>query len=304
MIYTVTFNPAIDYNIEIDKINFGETNRAKDTYIYPGGKGINISRVLYNLEVESTALGFIGGFTGKYLEEYLKKSDINTDFIYLDEPTRINVKLKSEIETEINAIGPDIPDEKTEEFYKKIDKLKDGDFLILAGNIQSSLRRDMYFTIQERCSEKNINIIVDTTGESLEKTLSNNPFLIKPNKNELEEIFNIEIKDNEDIIKYGQKLQRRGAENVIVSMGGDGAILLSENEVYFAKAPKGILKNSVGAGDSMIAGFLSSYTKTKDVLNSFRWAVAAGSATAFSSDLAKKEEVEQLLDNIVIEILK
>lgn len=304
MIYTVTFNPAIDYNLEIDKINFGETNRAKDTYIYPGGKGINISRVLYNLEVESTALGFIGGFTGKYLEEYLKKSDINTDFIYLDEPTRINVKLKSEIETEINAIGPDIPDEKIEEFYKKIDKLKDGDFLILAGNIQSSLRRDMYFTIQERCSEKNINIIVDTTGESLEKTLSNNPFLIKPNKKELEEIFNIEIKDNEDIIKYGQKLQRRGAENVIVSMGGDGAILLSENEVHFVKAPKGILKNSVGSGDSMIAGFLSSYTKTKDVLNSFRWAVAAGSATAFSSDLAKKEEVEQLLDNIVIERLK
>ncbi|NBI06497.1 1-phosphofructokinase [Senegalia massiliensis] len=304
MIYTVTFNPAIDYNLEIDKINFGETNRAKDTYIYPGGKGINISRVLYNLEVESTALGFIGGFTGKYLEEYLKKSDINTDFIYLDEPTRINVKLKSEIETEINAIGPDIPDEKIEEFYKKIDKLKDGDFLILAGNIQSSLRRDMYFTIQERCSEKNINIIVDTTGESLEKTLSNNPFLIKPNKKELEEIFNIEIKDNEDIIKYGQKLQRRGAENVIVSMGGDGAILLSENEVHFVKSPKGILKNSVGSGDSMIAGFLSSYTKTKDVLNSFRWAVAAGSATAFSSDLAKKEEVEQLLDNIVIERLK
>ncbi|WP_130805351.1 1-phosphofructokinase [Senegalia massiliensis] len=304
MIYTVTFNPAIDYNLAIDKINFGETNRAKHTNIYPGGKGINISRVLYNLEVESTALGFIGGFTGKYLEEYLKKSDINTDFIYLDEPTRINVKLKSKIETEINALGPDIPDEKIEEFYKKIDKLKDGDFLILAGNIQSSLRRDIYFTIQERSSEKNINIIVDTTGESLEKTLSNNPFLIKPNKNELEEIFNIEIKNNEDIIKYGQKLQQKGAENVIVSMGGDGAILLSENEVYFAKAPKGILKNSVGAGDSMIAGFLSSYTKTKDVLNSFRWSVAAGSATAFSSDLAKKEEVEELLDNIVIERLK
>lgn len=304
MIYTVTFNPAIDYAIEIDEINFGETNRSKNTYIYPGGKGINISRVLKNLEVKSTALAFVGGFTGKYLEYYLKEADIDTDFIHLDEPTRINVKLKSNVETEINAKGPDISDEKLDEFYKKIDNLEDGDFLILAGNIQSSLRRDMYFEIQERCSKKDIHIIVDTTGEALEKTLSSKPLLIKPNIRELEEIFNVEIKGNDEIIKYGQMLIDKGAENAIISMGGDGAILLVENQVYFAKAPKGELRNSVGSGDSMIAGFLSSYTKTKDSLNSFRWAVAAGSATAFSTDLAKKEEVEELIERVDIERLK
>ncbi|MGO1368749.1 MAG: 1-phosphofructokinase [Senegalia sp. (in: firmicutes)] len=304
MIYTVTFNPAIDYAIEIDQINFGETNRSKNTYIYPGGKGINISRVLNNLEVKSTALGFVGGFTGKYLEDYLSKDEIKTDFIHLDEFTRINVKLKSDIETEINASGPEISKEKLDEFYEKIDDLEDGDFLILAGNIQSSLRRDMYFDLQERLKEKDIHIIVDTTGEALKKTLSNKPFLIKPNIAELEEIFNVEIKGNDEIIKYGKKLLERGAQNVIVSMGGDGAILLTDSEIYFAKPIKGSLKNSVGAGDSMIAGFLSSYTKTKDVLNSFRWAVAAASATAFSTDLAKKEEVQELLERVNIERLK
>lgn len=301
MIYTVTFNPAIDYILEVEDLNVGGVNRAKKTYKYPGGKGINISRVLSNLEVNSCALGFIGGFTGRFLKEYLQKEGVKTDFITVGGDTRINVKLKIEKETEINAQGPDIKEENLEKLYKQIDNLSSRDFLVLAGNIQSTLPRDIYSKIQQRCDEKGIKVIVDTTGESLLSTIKNKPFLIKPNNHELGEIFDVEINSNEEAIKHSKKLLELGAENIIISMGSEGAILVSNEGIYHGNAPKGEVRNSVGAGDSLIAGFLAKYSQGEDLIEGFRWGIAAGSATAFSMDLCSKKEVENLIKEVKIE---
>ena len=303
MIYTVTFNPAIDYTVELDTVNLGETNRSNSSYILPGGKGINVSRVLTNLEIENIALGFVGGFTGRFIEDYLKVQDIITDFVYLEENTRINVKIKTEEETEINASGPDIDEKYLEEFFKKLDRLKKDDFLILAGNIQDSLPRDTYSNIQDRCTSKGIKTIVDTTEEALSLTLKNKPFLIKPNLHELEGIFDVKIKDKSEAIIYAKKLLEKGAQNIIVSMGGEGALFISKDELYFAEAPDGILKNSVGSGDSMVAGFISKFIEVNDLLEAFKYSVAAGSATAFSKDLCKKTEVDDLFNKVIVQKL-
>lgn len=304
MIYTITFNPSIDYVIQVDNFSLGNVNRVKEDYKYPGGKGINVSRVLNNIGVKSKALGFIGGFTGKYIKDFLESEGIDTEFIYVDGETRINVKLKSQEETEINGAGPEIKEEDLNKLFKKIEKLTRDDFIVLAGNIQKTLPRDIYTDIQKRCQVHNVRVIVDTTGEALTSTLKYEPFLIKPNKHELSEIFESEIETKDEIIYYAEKLISMGAKNVIISMADEGALLLSDEGVFHAKAPKGTVKNSVGAGDSLIGGFLSSYTDTSNIIEAFKWGVACGSATAFSQDLCKKQDIEKLLGEIEISRLK
>lgn len=300
MIYTVTFNPSIDYVIQVEDFKPGQVNRVKNDYKYPGGKGINVSRVLNNLNVESKVLGFIGGFVGEYVEAFLHKEDIATDFITVKEDTRINVKLKSNDETEINGAGPTIKSENLDELFCKLNKLTADDFLVLAGNIQSSLPVDMYAQIQKVCQKSDVKVIVDTTGEALRATLKYKPFLIKPNNHELADMFDVEINTKEDIIKYAKKLVEMGAQNVIISMAAEGGLLVCNDGVYQATAPKGVVKNSVGAGDSLIGGFLSNYSKSNDIIEAFRWGTAAGSATAFSLDLCEKDYVEELLKTVII----
>jgi 1-phosphofructokinase len=295
MIYTITFNPSIDYVIEVEDFQLGIVNRVNAENKYSGGKGINVSRVLNNLEVKSKALGFIGGFTGKFIKDSLEMDGVDTDFIDVSGETRINVKLKSKEETEINGGGPDIKEKDLDQLFKKIDLLNSEDFLVLAGNVQKSLPRNIYSIIQKRCLNKKVKVIVDTTGEALISTLEYKPFLIKPNNHELEEIFNVQLNNKEEIIHYAKELRKMGAENVIISMAGEGALLICSEGEYHASAPKGIVKNSVGAGDSLIAGFLANYSQNHNIIEAFKWGATSGSATAFSMDLCKKEEVENLL---------
>lgn len=300
MIYTVTFNPSIDYVINVENFQPGAVNRVYSENKYPGGKGINVSRVLNNLGIKNKALGFIGGFTGQFIKNSLESEGVDTDFIELDGDTRINVKLKSKEETEINGSGPKVDEAKLNELFEKINSLNSNDFLVLAGNVQSSLPRSIYSLIQEKCLDKKVKIVVDTTGEALTSTLKYRPFLIKPNNHELGEIFNVEINTREEIIQYAQKLRKMGAENVVISMAGEGALLICNDGIYHASAPKGIVKNSVGAGDSLIAGFIARYSQTSDFTESLKWGATAGSATAFSMDLCKREDVENLLSQVKI----
>lgn len=304
MIYTITFNPAIDYIVNVDNLKLGEVNRVKAGTKYPGGKGINVSRVLSRFSVKSKALGFIGGFTGEYIKNFLENEGIETDFINVKGDTRINIKLKSDEETEINGAGSHIESEDLEKLFKQMENLKEEDFVVLAGNVQSSVPRNIYAQLQSRCLNKKVRFIVDTTGEALTSTLSNNPFLIKPNNKELGELFHVEIKDREEVIYYGRKLVEMGAENVVVSMASEGALLISKDGVYHASAPIGVVKNSVGAGDSLIGGFLAHYSKNFDIVEAFRWGAASGSATAFSMDLCTKEEVEALIHDVKITKIK
>lgn len=297
MIYTITVNPAIDYIVDVNKFEIGEINIIQNEKILPGGKGINVSIILNNLGIENIALGFIGGFTGKEIQRKVEELCVKTDFIELKEGlSRINVKIKSEYETAINSNGPKITDEDFEKLFIKIDRLEDGDILVLAGNTGAN---DIYEKICKRIKNKNIKIVADATGKLLVNVLKYHPFLIKPNKYELEEIFNAKINTNEEIIEYALKLQQYGAANVLISMDASGAILLCENkEVFYIEAPKGKLVNSVGAGDSMVAGFLAEFLKTGDYKKSLKFAVASGSASAFSENLATKLEIEKLLEKM------
>lgn len=300
MIYTITFNPSIDYVIKVEDFKPGEVNRVTTEDKYPGGKGINVSRVLNNLGVQNKALGFIGGFTGKFIKDSLQNQGVYTDFIEVSGDTRINVKLKSNEETEINGAGPIIEEKDLNKLFEKIEVLNSQDYLVLAGNVQKSLPKNIYSLIQEKCVNKKVKIVVDTTGEALTSTLKYRPFLIKPNNHELGEIFNVKIKSREEIIQYAQKLREMGAENVIISMAGEGALLICNEGVYHASAPKGTVKNSVGAGDSLIAGFLANYSQTSNIVEAFKWGATTGSATAFSMDLCEKEQVEELLPQVNI----
>lgn len=298
MIYTVTFNPAIDYVIHTDTIKNGATNRSLTEEIYYGGKGINVSFVLNELGIKTKALGFIAGFTGKAIEKYLKDSDIETDFVFLENGfSRINIKIKSGEETEINGRGPDITSKKQEEFLSKINNIQDGDTLVLAGSIPPSLPDNIYENILERLSDKKIRVVVDATGELLKNTLKYKPFLIKPNKAELEELFDKELSSSEQVIQCASILQEMGAQNVLVSMAEDGAILLDcSGNVYHCAAVKGMVVNSVGAGDSMVAGFLAGADKSFEY--ALKLGTASGGATAFSKGLATKSEIEKLLNEI------
>lgn len=300
MIYTITFNPAIDYIVEVDKFEKNEINRTKSELILPGGKGINVSIVLKNLEIDSTALGFIAGFTGKEIEKRLIDSKINTDFIELEEGfSRINTKIVSDKETAVNGNGPTIKQTDIDKLFEKINNIKTGDILVLSGSIPKTISSKIYENICEHLQNKGIKIIVDATGNLLLNVLKYNPFLIKPNRHELGEIFNVEIDNKEKAIEYGKKLQDLGAKNVLISMGGMGAVLIDENKQdYYSKAPGGTRVNTVGAGDSMVAGFIAGYLKNNDYNEAFKMGVATGSASACSKYLATKEEVFNLLKNI------
>ena len=301
MIYTVTFNPALDYIVRLDSFAAGGINRVNYEQVLGGGKGINVSIVLANMGIKSTALGFIAGFTGEEIKRQLITQNVDFDFVQLPEGfTRINVKVKADVETEINGQGPNISEAKQQELFGQLDKLQEGDTLVLAGSIPNTLPDDIYERIMGRLQGKGIRIIVDATKKLLMNVLKYNPFLIKPNNHELGEMFGVTLKTDEEIITYAKKLQGQGAQNVLISMAGDGAILLTaEGKSYKSPAPKGKLVNSVGAGDSMVAGFITGYTESNgDFEQAFYMGVATGSASAFSENLATRTEVEALLKTI------
>ena len=294
MIYTVTLNPALDYIMQVDELKIGETNRSQREAIMPGGKGVNVSYVLKQLGHESIALGFVAGFTGKQLINELKQREMRSDFISVERgATRINVKVKGiDKETEINGSGPQIPAIALQVLIIQMERLKPGDVLVLSGSIPKTISEDIYERLMVRLEGRDVRIIVDTTGEALVKTLKYHPFLVKPNHHELGEMFGVSIKNKSDAKIYAQKLQQMGAQNVLVSMGSDGALLLDEHgNVFECDAPHGNVKNSVGAGDSMIAGFLAAYLETEDYEKAFYMGVAAGSASAFSEYLANESEI-------------
>lgn len=302
MIYTLTLNPALDYTIKLENLYLGKINLTKETEILPGGKGINVSSVLKNLEIESIAIGFISGFTGKEIERKLNENNIKTEFIELEnQRSRINIKIIEKTkETAINTKGPNILEEDIEKLYKKIEKIEDGDFLVLSGSVPNGIDQDIYEKICEKLKNKNIKIIVDSTNDLLLKTLKFKPFLIKPNKPELEEIFKTKIKSKQEAIKYAQALQEKGAKNIIVSMGEEGAIFLDENKNKYnidALKPKKIV-NTVGAGDSMIAGFLAGYLKYKDYGKALKLGVSAATATVGTIYLGTKEDITEYFNKI------
>lgn len=300
MVYTVTFNPALDYVMNVEKLSTDDINRTESEELYYGGKGINVSAILSRLNIPTVALGFTAGFTGKKLKEMLDDDGIKNDFTELNSGfTRINVKVKFGKELDINANGPEITADKIKELFLKLKKLNDGDYLVLAGSVPASLPDDLYSRILEELSGKNINIVVDTTGNQLLNVLKYKPFLIKPNHHELGEIFGQEMDTTEKITEYAKKLQEMGAVNVLVSRGGDGAILVDGNgTVHPAAAVEGTLVNSVGCGDSMVAGFIAGYITNKSYSEALKLSVASSAATAFSKELAKADEIYKIYKNL------
>lgn len=298
VIYTVTFNPSLDYIMTVPDFQMGATNRTTEEKMFPGGKGVNVSLVLKNLGMESTALGFKAGFVGAEISRRLEEMGCITDFTDVKEGnSRINVKFKNYEGTEINGSGPEVSGQELKELLDKIYALSDGDVLILAGSIPASVPDDVYKKILEHLANRHIYTAVDATKELLVNVLEYHPFLIKPNRDELGEIFSVTIQSREDILHYAKKLQEMGARNVLVSMAGDGALLLAENgEIHETKALRGTLVNGVGAGDSMVAGFMAGWLSRNDYKHAFQMGVAAGSASAFSENLAVKEDVEKLLE--------
>lgn len=300
MVYTVTFNPALDYVMNVEKLSTDDINRTESEELYYGGKGINVSAILSRLNIPTVALGFTAGFTGKKLKEMLDDDGIKNDFTELNSGfTRINVKVKFGKELDINANGPEITADKIKELFLKLKKLNDGDYLVLAGSVPASLPDDLYSKILEELSGKNINIVVDTTGNQLLNVLKYKPFLIKPNHHELGEIFGQEMNTTEKITEYAKKLQEMGAVNVLVSRGGDGAVLVDGNgTVHPAAAVEGTLVNSVGCGDSMVAGFIAGYITNKSYSEALKLSVASSAATAFSKELAKADEIYKIYKNL------
>ena len=306
MIYTITFNASLDYIMQVPDFKEGETNRSVKEDMYPGGKGFNVSTILQRLGYPNTALGFIAGFTGQQIKKELAQRGFICDLCELEEGmTRINIKMKGDKETEINGNGPFISQKKLDELMNKIDALEKGDTLILAGSIPSSLPDDIYEKIMNRLKDKEIRILVDATKQLLLNVLPYKPFLIKPNHRELEEIFQTEISNQKDLIQYAKKLQEQGAMNVLVSLGKDGALLIAnDQQVYYCPGAKGTLINSVGSGDSMVAGFLAGYLKHHDYSEALRLGSACGGATAFSKDLALKETIDNIYQQLKTEVIQ
>lgn len=326
MIYTITFNPSLDYVVSVEDFQAEKVNRTTSEYIFPGGKGINVSTVLSELGVENTAIGFIAGFTGVELEKQLKQKGAITDFVTVKEGnTRINVKLRStyvekktndlmeevnskldceenkqnDVETEINGSGPVVSVEELQLLLNKLAGFNKEDIVVISGSVSKGISQSVYADIVKLCNEKDIKVVVDAASSLLWNTLEYEPFLIKPNKDELEDIFYRDIFSKDEVVFYGKELQNRGARNVLVSLGDQGAVLVAENgQVYEMDAPQGVVLNSVGAGDSMVAGFLAGYLKTNDFEQALKLGICAGSATAFSYGLATKREIEKLLGNI------
>lgn len=314
MIYTITFNPALDYTTQVENFEIGKINRTKTENILAGGKGLNVSIILKRLGIDNIAFSFIAGFTGKELERIINKYDITTDFIEVNKGyTRINVKISSiegnsliqESETALNGNGPEITSTDIEKLLEKIKKINSNDMVILSGNIPKCINEDIYEIICKELNKNKVEFVVDASQILLTNCLKYKPFFIKPNKDELEETFNVKITTKEQIVIYAKKLQEKGAQNVLISLGGNGAILITEeNEVYYSNTPKGQVINTVGAGDSMVAGFVAGYLKTQDFKNALKLGIASGSATAFSPGLAMKEDIDELLKQITIEKYK
>lgn len=300
MIYTVTLNPSLDYIVSVEDFKMGLTNRTESELILPGGKGINVSIVLRNLGIDSTALGFVAGFTGAEIERRLKRMGVRTGFLQLSEGfSRINFKLKSVDGTEINGQGPRISPREVEHLMWQLGQLQDGDILFLSGSIPASVPDDIYRNIMAELQGRDIQVAVDATKELLLKVLEYHPILIKPNHHELGEIFGVPLDPGEEVIPYGRRLQEMGARNVLISMAGAGAVLVAEDgSVYMASAPEGELKNGVGAGDSMVAGFMAGWMEQKDHRHAFHMGIAAGSASAFSENLATGEEIREVYERV------
>ena len=298
MIYTVTFNPSLDYIVSVENFQLGLTNRTSSELMLPGGKGVNVSTVLMNLGIENTALGFAAGFVGDEIVRQMEEMGVQNGFIRIEEGvSRINLKLKSI--DEINGQGPVISPEHVEELMKQLDRLGEGDVLFLSGSIPASMPDDAYQKIMERLDGRGVQIVVDATKDLLLNVLEYHPFLIKPNNHELGELFGVELKTREEVIPYAKKLQEKGAVNVLVSMAGEGAVLIDANEdVYMAPTPKGTLVNGVGAGDSMVAGFMAGWLEKQDYEHAFCMGVSAGSASAFSEHLATKAEIEAVYQQV------
>lgn len=302
VIYTVTFNPSLDYIVSVKDFRSGMTNRTSSELMLAGGKGINVSIVLGNLGIKSTALGFIAGFTGDEIVRRLHNGGINSEFIKINDGiSRINIKLKSIDGTEINGQGPHIDSSHIEQLMNRLRRLESGDVLVLAGSIPAGISDNIYKDIMDMLKDKGVQIVVDATSRLLTNVLEYKPFFIKPNQHELGDIFNVTLNTQEEVIPYALELKKMGAVNVCVSMGGKGAILVADDgNVYKAKSPDGILKNSVGAGDSLVAGFLSGWIEKKDYEYAFRKGVATGSASAFSERLATNGEVNGLIGKVTI----
>lgn len=298
MIYTCTITPSIDYTNYLPSFNSGKLNRSKEVYYYPGGKGINVSRVLKRLGTQSKALGFTGGFTGNYIEEFLKKEGVDTDFIMVDGITRINVKIKAAEETELNGPGPDLTGNQLGQLTEKVRDMKQGDWFVLAGSLPDSIPSAYFIELAEICKRQNVRFVLDTSGPALKELVKTQPFLIKPNEEELGELFGIEITGKQEAYVYAKKLVGIGVRHVIVSMGGEGALLVAKDLAITAEAPKGRVVNTVGSGDSLISGFIASLSKGQNVQEAFKYGVASGSATAFRSDLCERADVEQLLQQV------
>ena len=303
MIYTVTFNPSLDYIVSVEDFQLGLTNRTSSEMLLPGGKGINVSTVLMNLGIESTALGFTAGFTGDEIIRRLEDMGVKNGFIQVGEGfSRINLKLKSIDGTEINGQGPKIGTDKVDLLMKQLGELGQGDVLFLSGSIPSSMPDGMYEKIMARLDGRGVMIVVDATRDLLVNVLKYHPFLVKPNNHELGEIFGVELKTRQDVIPYGKKLQEKGARNVLISMAGEGAVLVAEDGQVFEKpAPKGTLVNGVGAGDSMVAGFMAGWMEKQDHEYAFHMGISAGSASAFSENLATREEIQAVYEQVTEE---
>ncbi|MBA2794978.1 1-phosphofructokinase [Streptococcus porcinus] len=301
MIYTVTLNPSIDFIVRIDHLETGSVNRMASDDKFAGGKGINVSRILQRLGIDNIATGFIGGFTGQFIEESLKSEQITTNFISVKEDTRINVKIKSDLETEINGGGPQISDCELLAMKEALSKLSENDTVVFAGSAPSNLGNTIYDELIPIVRSAGAQIVCDFEGQTLLDALAYHPLLVKPNNHELEAIFETRLKGLDDVETYARKIIDRGAQNVIVSMAGDGALLVTQEASYFAKPIKGTVKNSVGAGDSMVAGFTGKFVTTKDPIEAMKWGVACGTATAFSDDLATIDFIEETYQKVEVE---
>jgi 1-phosphofructokinase len=302
MIYTLTLNPSIDYVVKIERFQQGALNRAEEDFKLPGGKGINVSRILKRMTIESTALGFLGGFTGDFIRKWLDKEHITNDFIQINDESRINIKLKSDTETEINGCSPGLSKSEIQELLNQLANLKKGDIVVLSGSTPTCLEDDFYLKLIKLIKSQGADFAIDTTGKVLTKALVHQPLLIKPNIDELADLFKLTEtpKRIDDVIPYGLQLLNLGAQNVIISMGGNGALFFNNEGIYQSNVLDGTLMNSVGAGDSMIAGFIGHFSTSKNSLEAFKWGVASGSATAFSNDLASNEFITELFPNVLI----
>lgn len=303
MIYTVTLNPSIDFIVRLDHLELGSVNRMTSDDKFAGGKGINVSRILQRLDVDNTATGFIGGFTGRFVENGLIAEGIKTNFVQVSEDTRINVKIKAGEETEINGAGPKNSDEKLEELKAILAGLSSEDTVVFAGSAPSSLGNQVYNTLIPIAKKAGAEVVCDFEGQTLLDSLNYQPLLVKPNSHELADIFGVELNGLEDIEKYAREILAKGAKNVIISMAGDGALLVTPEAAYFAKPIKGTVKNSVGAGDSMVAGFTGEYVKSGDPIEALKWGVACGTATTFSNDLATAEFIKETYQEVEVEKL-